>query len=318
MTALAANAIGKTKRVADLFCGLGTFTFALTRKAAVTAIEQDRTLLAALEAAARRARGIKPVETIPRDLMREPLSFMELKAFGAAVFDPPRAGALAQAQALVRSGVPLVVAVSCNPATFARDARALIDGGYRLKRVAPVDQSLQIIGANRLGEPVLDKCGVHQARNHGVTADALSRVGDGCRLCKSKQPELGCRISDVGTIGAHAQAGNRGDVDDRSLALALHHWDCVFAAKECRLQVVIDLCIPNFFAHGDSTARCRTADIVDEYVDGSNLVFNSRDSRLNFIFVRDIEPVTMRSKTRVGIGSNSLIDLFLQFLDLGL
>ena len=142
MTALAANAIGKTKRVADLFCGLGTFTFALARKAAVTAIEQDRTLLAALEAAARRARGIKPVETIPRDLMREPLSFMELKAFGAAVFDPPRAGALAQAQALARSGVPLVVAVSCNPATFARDARALIDGGYRLKRVAPVDQFL--------------------------------------------------------------------------------------------------------------------------------------------------------------------------------
>ena len=84
----------------------------------------------------------------------------------------------------------------------------------RALRVTPVDQSLQIIAANRLGEPALDESGVHQARNHGVTADALSCVGDSCRLCKSKQPELSCGIGDVGTVGVYAQPGNRGNVDE--------------------------------------------------------------------------------------------------------
>lgn len=140
ITALAVEAIGKARAVADLFCGLGTFSFALARRASVTAVENDRASLAALEAAARRAQGLKPIKTLRRDLMREPLSPVELAAFGAVLFDPPRAGALAQAKMLARSKVPVVVAVSCNPTTFARDARVLIDGGYTLRRVMPVDQ----------------------------------------------------------------------------------------------------------------------------------------------------------------------------------
>jgi 23S rRNA (uracil1939-C5)-methyltransferase len=140
MARLVVEGVGKARKVADLFCGLGTFTFALARKASVTAAEADPALLAALSAGARHASGLKPVTVLRRDLTREPLSWQELKAFDAVVFDPPRAGAIAQAQALAKSKVPRVVAVSCNPATFARDARALIDGGYRLTRVTPVDQ----------------------------------------------------------------------------------------------------------------------------------------------------------------------------------
>ena len=140
MADIALAAIGKARKVADLFCGLGAFTFALARKAAVTAVEIDRVLLAALDAGARRAQGLKPIKTLARDLMREPLTPNELKPFNAVLFDPPRAGALAQAKALAKSAVPKIVAVSCNPASFARDARALIDGGYRLERVVPIDQ----------------------------------------------------------------------------------------------------------------------------------------------------------------------------------
>lgn len=140
MAQIALDAIGKARKTADLFCGLGAFTFALARKAAVTAVETDRTLLAALEAAARHAQGIKPVKTLARDLMREPLSPTELNAFDAVLFDPPRAGALAQAKALAKSRVPTVIAVSCNPASFAKDARALLDGGLKLVRVVPIDQ----------------------------------------------------------------------------------------------------------------------------------------------------------------------------------
>jgi 23S rRNA (uracil1939-C5)-methyltransferase len=137
---LVLDGIGKAKKAADLFCGLGTFTFALARKVSVTAVESDPVLVAALAAASRHAPGLKPIAALRRDLMREPLSWQELKAFDAVVFDPPRAGAIAQAQALAKSEVARVVAVSCNPATFARDARALIDGGYKLSSVTPVDQ----------------------------------------------------------------------------------------------------------------------------------------------------------------------------------
>jgi 23S rRNA (uracil1939-C5)-methyltransferase len=140
MARLVTEGVGKARKVADLFSGLGTFTFALARKAAVTAVEFDATLLAALTLAARHAAGLKPIATLRRDLMREPLSWQELNSFDAVVFDPPRAGAIARAQALAKSKVPRVVAVSCNPATFARDARALIDGGYKLARITPIDQ----------------------------------------------------------------------------------------------------------------------------------------------------------------------------------
>jgi 23S rRNA (uracil1939-C5)-methyltransferase len=130
------------KHLADLFAGLGTFTFALARDAAVDAYEADAAALAALAEAARKTPRLKPVRGIVRDLFRAPLGVKELKAYDAVVFDPPRAGAAAQAEALAKSAVPKVVAVSCNPGTLARDLRILVDGGYRIARVTPVDQFL--------------------------------------------------------------------------------------------------------------------------------------------------------------------------------
>jgi 23S rRNA (uracil1939-C5)-methyltransferase len=128
------------RRVADLFCGIGTLTFRLAQRGAVAAFDSDPKAIEALSAAARHAKATKPIAATVRDLFREPLSPAELAPFQAAVFDPPRAGAKAQAQALARSDVPSVVAVSCYPGTLARDVRILVDGGYRLQRVVPIDQ----------------------------------------------------------------------------------------------------------------------------------------------------------------------------------
>lgn len=135
-------AIPKAKRVADLFCGLGAFTYALAQRCRILAADNDRAALAALDHAVRNTQGLKPVEVLPRDLFRDPLSPKELEGLDAVVLDPPRAGAQAQAEALARAGVPAVVYVSCNPATLARDARLLIDGGYVLEAVTPIDQFL--------------------------------------------------------------------------------------------------------------------------------------------------------------------------------
>ena len=98
--------------------------------------------MAALQAAVRHASGLKPVEARVRDLFREPLSPRELAPFDAVVLDPPRAGAKAQCEALAKSKVPRIVYVSCDPATLARDARTLVDAGYRLGEVVPIDQFL--------------------------------------------------------------------------------------------------------------------------------------------------------------------------------
>lgn len=134
--------MGEAKDAADLFAGLGAFTFPMARRARVTAVEADSQALAALAAAARGAGGLKPVTTLRRDLFRDPLAPAELRRFDVAALDPPRAGAAAQAAELAKSSVPRIVMASCNPAAFARDARTLLDGGYRLTRVAPVDQFL--------------------------------------------------------------------------------------------------------------------------------------------------------------------------------
>jgi 23S rRNA (uracil1939-C5)-methyltransferase len=142
MTTLVVTGVGKAKRVVDLFCGVGTFTFALARAARMLAVDGDARAIEALTAAARRVQGLKPIETRVRDLFRMPFAARELEAFDAVVFDPPRAGAGAQAEQLARCKVPKVVAVSCNPATLARDARTLIDGGYELSGVTPIDQFL--------------------------------------------------------------------------------------------------------------------------------------------------------------------------------
>ncbi len=135
-------AVGKAKRVCDLFSGLGTFALPLSRTATILAIDNDAKALAALNAAARNTQGLKPIETRQRDLMREPLSRKELEDVDAVVFDPPRAGAEAQAQSLAKSKVGKVVAVSCNPTTLARDVAILLDGGYELQTVTPIDQFL--------------------------------------------------------------------------------------------------------------------------------------------------------------------------------
>lgn len=130
------------KTVADLFSGVGTLTLPLARRAAVSAYDSDKRAVAALANAVRHAQGLKPVTPIVRDLFRDPLSARELNFFDAVVFDPPRAGAAEQAERLAKSRVGLVIAVSCNPATFARDARTLIDGGFRMGPVTPIDQFL--------------------------------------------------------------------------------------------------------------------------------------------------------------------------------
>jgi 23S rRNA (uracil1939-C5)-methyltransferase len=130
---------GNAKAVADLFCGVGPFALRLAERARVVAADGDAAAIAALQQAARTP-GLKPIEAEARDLFRRPFAPDELKPFDAVVFDPPRQGAEAQARQLAASKVPLVVAVSCNAATFARDARILAGGGYRLTAVTPVDQ----------------------------------------------------------------------------------------------------------------------------------------------------------------------------------
>lgn len=131
-----------TKAIADLFCGIGTFTFPLAQSARVQAFDNDGPMIEALAAAARRASGLKPVTTEKRDLFRQPLLTEELKAFDSAVLDPPRAGALAQIRELAQSKVRRIAYVSCNAETFARDARVLARAGYEMGTVTPVDQFL--------------------------------------------------------------------------------------------------------------------------------------------------------------------------------
>jgi 23S rRNA (uracil1939-C5)-methyltransferase len=126
--------------VADLFAGIGPFALRLAERARIVAIDDDEAALAALKRAVASTAGLKPVEAERRDLFRRPLIMDEFGTFDAVLFDPPRQGAQAQSHALTASNVPVIVAVSCNPATFARDARILIDGGYRLIAVTPVDQ----------------------------------------------------------------------------------------------------------------------------------------------------------------------------------
>lgn len=133
--------LGPAKRIADLFAGLGTFTLALAGGRTIHAVESDATALGALAAAARAARLVQ-VSTERRDLEARPLLPEELAGFDAVIFDPPRAGARAQAEQLARSSVPVLIGVSCNPATFARDATILAEGGYVLEGVLPVDQFL--------------------------------------------------------------------------------------------------------------------------------------------------------------------------------
>ena len=131
--------LGNARAVCDLFCGVGPFALRLAERARVTAADSNAAAIAALRQAAKTP-GLKPIEAETRDLFRRPFAPDELKSFAAVVFDPPRRGAEAQARQFAASIIPLVIAVSCNAATLARDARVLVDGGYRLTAVTPVDQ----------------------------------------------------------------------------------------------------------------------------------------------------------------------------------
>jgi 23S rRNA (uracil1939-C5)-methyltransferase len=137
---LAQRHVDNAKVVADLFCGVGPFALRLAERARIIAFDADAGAIAALRQAAKMTSGLKPIEAEARDLFKRPLYAPELKRVDALVFDPPRQGAEAQARELAKGAVPVVVAVSCNAATFARDVRLLVDGGYRLKSVTPVDQ----------------------------------------------------------------------------------------------------------------------------------------------------------------------------------
>jgi 23S rRNA (uracil1939-C5)-methyltransferase len=132
--------VGAARAVADLFAGVGPFALRLAERARVLAADSDAGAIDALRRAAAATGGLKPVTAERRDLFRRPFVAQELTGIDAVVFDPPRLGAEAQARELARSRVPVIVAVSCNAASFARDVKTLIDGGYRLGAVTPVDQ----------------------------------------------------------------------------------------------------------------------------------------------------------------------------------
>lgn len=140
LAGLVAQAVAGAKHIADLFCGVGPFALRLAERAPVFAADSDAPAIAALDAARRKAKGLKPITAERRDLFREPLGPFELNRFDAVVLDPPRAGAEAQVRELAKSKVATIGYVSCDPQSFARDAATLIAAGYAIGPVTPVDQ----------------------------------------------------------------------------------------------------------------------------------------------------------------------------------
>lgn len=142
MVRLVAEAVAGAKRIVDLFAGAGTFSLPLAAHASVHAVEGELAGLAAIDKASRRTQGIKPVTIEKRDLFRQPLTRLELGKYDAAVIDPPRAGAEAQTRELAASKIGHAAMVSCNAQTFARDLKMMLDAGFRLERLTPIDQFL--------------------------------------------------------------------------------------------------------------------------------------------------------------------------------
>jgi 23S rRNA (uracil1939-C5)-methyltransferase len=140
LSRLVVDSCGGADRIADLFAGVGTFALRLAAHARVFAFDEDEAAIAALERAATGAAGLKPLRAERRNLFKAALTAAELGGFDAVVFDPPRQGAVLQSREIAASRVPTLVAVSCSPGTFARDLRHLLDGGYRLLSVVPIDQ----------------------------------------------------------------------------------------------------------------------------------------------------------------------------------
>ena len=137
MSGLKRQKMGKKDKVADLFSGCGTFAGSILERYTVHSVEGDWPMASSLIEA---AKGNSRFTAEVRDLFKEPLVTRELRDYKAVVFDPPRAGAKEQSQMLAKSNVPLLVGVSCNPATFARDAKILVSGGYKLKTLQMIDQ----------------------------------------------------------------------------------------------------------------------------------------------------------------------------------
>jgi 23S rRNA (uracil1939-C5)-methyltransferase len=140
MVAFAVAESQGASRIADLYCGVGTFTFRLAEVGAVHAAEMNPQAVAALKSAIGAAPGLKPINAEARDLVKRPVLSTELAKTDVVVVDPPRAGAAEQTVEIAKSKVAKVVSVSCNPATFAKDGRALVEAGFRLEKVLPVDQ----------------------------------------------------------------------------------------------------------------------------------------------------------------------------------
>jgi 23S rRNA (uracil1939-C5)-methyltransferase len=140
LAGFAEQALADSKKVADLFCGAGAFALRLAHGHEIYAADADAAAVAALIRAAAATPTLPKVVAETRDLFHRPLRSDELAAFDAALIDPPRAGALEQSRALAASALPLVASISCNAATFARDARILVDGGFRIEAVTPLDQ----------------------------------------------------------------------------------------------------------------------------------------------------------------------------------
>ncbi len=155
LTGIVTAALKPANAVADLFAGCGAFTFALAMAGKrVCAVDADDRQILALGAAARDPRLGARVTAETRDLDRRPLGQAELAALDGLVLDPPRAGAVAQVREIAATSISVVVHASCNPATFARDARTLVDGGYRLDAVTPIDQfvwsaEIELVGVFR-------------------------------------------------------------------------------------------------------------------------------------------------------------------------
>ncbi len=153
LAALVLDALGGAVRVIDLFSGIGTFALRIAERAEVLAVEGEAEMLAALKAAADGAGGaLKQVSVLRRDLLRTPLSSLEMKKYDSIVLDPPRSGAKLQAEQIARAGVRKLAYVSCDPASFARDVKLLVEYGFQLTRVTPVDQfrwspHVEVVGA---------------------------------------------------------------------------------------------------------------------------------------------------------------------------
>lgn len=157
MTQLVEQGVGDAKTVLDLFCGIGTYSFPLARHAKVTAVEGDGQMIDAVKHAAHKNGLTEKLTAFKRDLMRDPMGAGQLANFEAVVINPPRAGAKAQCEAFGTAQVKRIVMVSCNPATFARDARLLKDRGYNLTRLTPVDQFVYSSHLELIGEFLANK-----------------------------------------------------------------------------------------------------------------------------------------------------------------